>query len=73
MKNYKIIVTDRKLKQILLDTIELSKNSAYLKKKYTSRYQFHENKVNVKVSRHYKKPGIQTNLIDLINESTQQG
>lgn len=50
---------------------ELSKTAKYLKSKYESRHRFDEQKKTIKIKRLFKKPGIQINLIDQIDELTK--
>lgn len=50
---------------------ELSKTGKYLKSKYESRHRFDEQKKTIKIKRLFKKPGIQTNLLDQIDELTK--
>lgn len=47
---------------------ELSKTAKYLKSKYENRHRFDEQKKTIKVKRLFKRPGIQTNILDQIDE-----
>lgn len=67
MKNFKILVTDRKTKEVLEDHTALSNSQKFLEEKYRNKYRFRKNIVSVKVERLIRNPGIQTNLIDMID------
>jgi hypothetical protein len=66
MKNFKVLVIDRKTKQVLEDHTEIGKTLKLVEERYRIRYRFHPNQVSVKVERLIKEPGVQTNLIDMI-------
>lgn len=68
MKNFTIIVKDRKTKEILVNTTELSNTQKYLEEKYRARYRFHKNLVSIKVERLIRNPGKQVDLLDMISE-----
>ena len=67
MKNYQIIVKDRKTKQVLENATAFSNTSGFLKEKYQVKYRFYKNPVSIKIERLIRNPGIQTNLIDMID------
>jgi hypothetical protein len=71
MKKYKITVINPNDKKVIEDVEELSNTKKYLVAKYQAKYRFLD--ARVKVVRLQKKAGIQTNLIDMIDELTQQG
>lgn len=68
MKNFKILVTDRKTKEVLEDHTALSNSQKFLEEKYRNKYRFHKNMVSVKVERLIRNPGVQTDLITMISE-----
>lgn len=53
----------------MLDTEELSNTLKYLYTKYRSRYQFVKPECIVKIKRMFKKPGVQIDLLDAIQEA----
>ena len=68
MKNYKITVIEQKTKKVVDCFTELSNSLKYLKAKYTARYRFETPKLSVNIERLIRKPGIQTDLLTLIEE-----
>lgn len=62
MKNYTIIITEKKTKSVVKEFTELSNTKKYLKAKYGARYQFSQPPCTVKITRLIRKPGIQTDL-----------
>lgn len=68
MKNYKIIVTEKESKKIVLETTELLNTAKYLKNKYGVKYRFVKPECIVKITRLIRQGGVQTDLLTEIKE-----
>lgn len=73
MKKYEIIISDSKTGAEIERLTELSTTKKYLTAKYRARYMFDKDKKKVKINHLFKKAGIQINLLDQINELTNEG
>lgn len=68
MKNFKVLVTDRKTREVLEDHTEIAKSEKVLREKYHIRYRFHKNIVSIKIERLIREPGVQVDLLDMIKD-----
>lgn len=68
MKKYKIIVIDKKTKAVIHDFEEISNTKKYLISKYKSKHRFDNPPTVVKVEWLRKAPGVQVDLLEMIEE-----
>lgn len=69
MKKYKVLVTEKATKKIVLEKEEISNTLKFIYAKYRAKFQFTVQAGTVKVKRLFKKPGVQLDLIDMINST----
>lgn len=72
MKKYQITIFDAKTKKQVDQIEEISKTKKYLVSKYEARTQFTNPPVTFKVKRMFRKPVVQMDMLDFINEIQQE-
>lgn len=68
LKKYLVSVIDAKTKAKIADFEELARTQKHLRAQYEARYRFSDPPRSFTIKRLFKKPGIQTNLLDQIKE-----